>query len=132
MKTTQYITVVLLAFSMTSLFAGELSKSTSVPATDKNMLSDIRFLAPVTPSTATFDEVITVFHPVSLIPDTPKFADFDDFLPEPAAEANANLAPAIPGEATFDDDPSTVDESPEFLQNVAPSVPQESTFEDMR
>ncbi len=130
MKTKTYILVILLAFSFSILTAGEFSKVKSSLVTEMNPVNELNRLAPFTPLEASFDEEVMGYLPVSLYPYAPEFADFSDVLPEPASPS-VNIAPEVPIEATFEDEPSTEVVPVEILNNLAPSTPQEAPFEDM-
>lgn len=62
----------------------------------------------------------------SLMPETPKVADFSDSAPELTVSVNS-LAPVTPKEATFEEISEPVIASPSEL---APSLPSEADFEE--
>ncbi|MGE5425423.1 MAG: hypothetical protein ACM3N9_08655 [Syntrophothermus sp.] len=127
MKTKTYIAlIVLLALSFNlSAVEAYTVKGVDVPP------SGINIMAPVTPNEATFEEDFMISLPLNLAPVTPDFADFNEALPDPAANELLNASPVVPEEATFDEEVTPDGYSTEYLNSLKPSVPSQADFEDL-
>lgn len=105
------IAVAIMSMHFATIHAATTNENTIPP-------SLMRF-APIMPSEAQFDDMISIMEPYATMlqvsPETPFEATF-----EPMDESY--LMPAIPTEASFDEDIT--------YHNMAPQIPAEATFDD--
>ena len=117
MKATTIILAAVFTLSMNVLLASNDG------AVGNNETYSLQVLAPITPSEATFEDVIVASADIfNLAPVTPGEADFSDVAPEPVNDFSA-LSPVTPSEADFSEN-----EIPMNNLDLAPVTPAFADF----
>lgn len=129
MKTTSIIIATVLSLQVSVLFAG--NNETRSTVSNEAVSFNNNFLAPVTPTEATFEDAICAisftFDHMTLAPETPVEADFSDILPEKNIDLTI-LAPVVPAEADFND---SIEDRTVDLSALMPVTPAEADFSDI-
>jgi len=125
METRIFLTIAILAFN----FSISLADNANELFLNRPVSEAQIDLAPAVPDVADFSDLVPESAPsaVSLIPDTPKEAGFED---ESADENDDNflniLSPTAPKEADFEDDITPEDNTLSWI----PTTPDEAGFEE--
>ncbi|MEI6682210.1 MAG: hypothetical protein WCO44_06260 [Bacteroidota bacterium] len=121
MKATTLILAAAFTLQAALLFAG--NTETSTPATGESVTVSLASLAPVTPATASFEEIASPNEVALLAPVTPFEAAFEDT--EADLACFTGLAPVTPVTADFEETADTVT----LINPLAPATPALADFE---